>query len=391
MKQQQNASTTSNSGNLISTPGYCLSVDHALKGIVISVRGTVAWVDLLVSIQASPVPLRDCMEGSKHFGHRGIVQATNELLQELFDASRQPLFAQALNDYPDYSVFVTGHSMGGSIAALAAQELRRRLPDARSVQAVAFCPVPCVSIQASKAMEPLVTSIVNGDDLVCRLHVAALRNLTSQQNPLLYTSLQKLLPASWKQQAAASSSPSPQAHTASICAPTPNSSARMQLPGKLLHLRYPRNFTRTEPATATTTTSSRALDAQEEVAAMAADLAHSGIWMGEDFYGDAQAQNNMGAPAPQQEQQQRPGNKKSNIIMSSQGSDDVRNHPVLFAMPRPEETIFDARDEHDEAIQYPFSEFQSLPASKQFIYADHKLQSFIKNFARYRAALGPQN
>lgn len=104
------------SGNL----GFS-GMDHERQTVVIAFRGTcntANWIQDL-DFWTTPYPNVDCGEGC--LVHRGFYQAYASIREQLLhDVATMHI------EYPTYRLIVTGHSLGGAIALLAALELSTR-------------------------------------------------------------------------------------------------------------------------------------------------------------------------------------------------------------------------------------------------------------------------
>ncbi|TYZ59569.1 hypothetical protein PybrP1_011647 [[Pythium] brassicae (nom. inval.)] len=143
------------SGGVFS-PKFVLLLDTASREIVVVVRGSASIMDFCTDLCLVNEPF---LHGQ---GHRGMVHAANWLARNL-----QADLAQLTAAYPDYRVVTTGHSLGASVAALTAMLLKPAFP---SVQCFAFATPASVTRELAHACADFVTTVVNGDDCVPRLH-----------------------------------------------------------------------------------------------------------------------------------------------------------------------------------------------------------------------------
>ncbi|GMF15039.1 unnamed protein product [Phytophthora lilii] len=79
--------------------------------------------------------------------------------------------------YPDYRLVATGHSLGAAVAALSAMQLRHEFPN---IHCYAFGTPACVTQELADESYDLVTSVVNGYDCVPRLHQHSLLKLQDE-------------------------------------------------------------------------------------------------------------------------------------------------------------------------------------------------------------------
>lgn len=134
---------------------YGISVNNKEKQIIVSFRGSVTLRDLLTDAKVDMVRIPNPVEPETsvriHHGFRDYLygrskrppHVTLEKGQEgrKVDAILQKV-VETVEQYPDYSVYVTGHSLGGSLAILTSLELAAddRIPK----------PVSCISIAAPR-------------------------------------------------------------------------------------------------------------------------------------------------------------------------------------------------------------------------------------------------
>jgi len=178
--------------NLIFKSPFFVAVDDDAQAIIISVRGTMSFLDAITDVTAScellfkdgdnflSTPKR--REGPREFyddevpkdvhysGHRGMVTAAENLL--LYFRQTQ-LLIRARESRPGYKIVTTGHSLGAGIAAILALKLRREFAHCDSrpeVQCFAFSPPGgCLSKAAVKLSLDCTLSVVVDLDFIPRL------------------------------------------------------------------------------------------------------------------------------------------------------------------------------------------------------------------------------
>lgn len=168
-------------------PGYMVLLDHANKDIVVSLRGTMNPHDVLTDLTCLHSPcdehieaetsncLGDCkvnvseiFTGSKnaapsHYAHEGFLRSAITLSETL-----RPVISRLIAEYPKYGLLVCGHSLGAGVASLLALKWANEY---HFVRCVAFSP-PCVlTLSAARAVSDRVTSVIVGDDMVCRFGI----------------------------------------------------------------------------------------------------------------------------------------------------------------------------------------------------------------------------
>jgi len=151
-------------------PAYAVCRDRQLRWLLVSIRGTISMRDMLTDAAARSVLFQ---EGR---AHEGFLLSARWLLGELRETLRQELQRS-----PGYRLVLCGHSMGGSVAALAAAQLRAQ--DAWAVDAgcVAFgvgTPGSVSRCIAERlAREGVVFTVVCGQDWAPRYSLTNMNEL----------------------------------------------------------------------------------------------------------------------------------------------------------------------------------------------------------------------
>lgn len=159
--------------NKIFQSPFFVALDHSHKSVVIAIRGTLSFKDMLTDVSADAEKLD--VEGHEIYGHRGIVNNSRYILGKLRELQ---LLENAFQRHPDYKLVVSGHSLGAGVAAILAILLRDRYPD---IKAYAFSP-PGGLINAEGVLytQDFVTAVVLGEDIVPRMSMCTLRQLRDQ-------------------------------------------------------------------------------------------------------------------------------------------------------------------------------------------------------------------
>ncbi|KAK6984874.1 Alpha/Beta hydrolase protein [Favolaschia claudopus] len=102
----------------LGTQGF-IARDDARMEIVVAFRGTADLKDVLTDVEFDLRPFESpgIMEGS--LVHHGFLDAYSNVAQDVVRYVKQQLVA-----HPGYRVILTGHSLGGAIAAIAAPSLK---------------------------------------------------------------------------------------------------------------------------------------------------------------------------------------------------------------------------------------------------------------------------
>ncbi|DAZ96127.1 TPA: hypothetical protein N0F65_008706 [Lagenidium giganteum] len=150
----------------IFSPKFILLMDHDAQEIMVAVRGSASIMDFCTDICVVNEPFRD---GE---GHRGIVHAASWLVKSV-----QEDLVQLQEEYPDYKVILTGHSLGAGAAALASIQMKEVLP---SLECYAFATPASVTSELALECAGYVTTIVNKDDCIPRLHQHSILRLQEE-------------------------------------------------------------------------------------------------------------------------------------------------------------------------------------------------------------------
>ncbi|KAI7856320.1 hypothetical protein BDC45DRAFT_65358 [Circinella umbellata] len=167
---------------------HYVTVDHATQAIVLTCRGTLGLSDILTDLTCgySDVQLPD-VDSTDFKAHCGMWEAAQMLAKEkgkVFQAIRE-----GLERYPEYGLVLTGHSLGGGVAALVSLLWSEKdkqgqfvlsptsgLNSGRPIHCYVYGP-PCVmSLELSQYCRGLVTSVVHRYDIVSCLSLGLLKD-----------------------------------------------------------------------------------------------------------------------------------------------------------------------------------------------------------------------
>jgi hypothetical protein len=164
---------------------HFVCVDHEARAIVVTCRGTLGLEDALVDLTCEYTTIT--LRGQSYRVHKGMFNSAILLLHSKLLHN----LASALNRYPNYGLVLTGHSLGGGVAALvsilisAPHETRGfitshpDLPADRPVHCYAYGSPAIVCEPLRKSIRGLVTSVVNGNDVVPSLSIGVVRDFHS--------------------------------------------------------------------------------------------------------------------------------------------------------------------------------------------------------------------
>ena len=192
---------------------HFISLDHDSKAVVLSCRGTLGFEDVLTDMTCDydDMPLN----GRTYRVHKGIYASARRLLSGQ-GCRVVATLAAALEEFPSYGLVMCGHSLGGGVVSLLAIMLSTpgndpescafvtaapssypsspllltgspgegtappppiTLPSGRPIHVYAYGPPATVSQSLRLATRGLITTIVNGTDLVPSLSLGTLHDL----------------------------------------------------------------------------------------------------------------------------------------------------------------------------------------------------------------------
>ncbi|KAH8907544.1 hypothetical protein BR93DRAFT_552383 [Coniochaeta sp. PMI_546] len=193
---------------------HYISLDHESKAVVLACRGTLGFEDVLADMTCDYDDL--VWRGNTYKVHKGIHASARRLLYG-GDGRVLLTLRQALEEFEDYGIVLTGHSLGGAVTALLGVMLSEpastgttfvtasivenqrlltpsspqpdatdsssqppsliSLPPGRPIHVYAYGPPATMSTSLRRATRGLITSVVNGNDLVPYLSLGVLHDL----------------------------------------------------------------------------------------------------------------------------------------------------------------------------------------------------------------------
>ncbi|GBF61471.1 Sn1-specific diacylglycerol lipase alpha [Trichophyton mentagrophytes] len=197
---------------------HYLSIDHESKAAVLTLRGTWGFEDILTDMTCDYDDM--IWLGRTYQVHKGMLASARRLL-EGGGGKVMATLKSALEEFPDYGVIFCGHSLGGGVAALLATLMSQpqhpdlpgpsfvtsssqqvftgllpataheatqsthqqmgqfSLPPGRPVHVYAYGPPAVMSPSLRLATRGLITTIVNGHDVVPTLSLGVLHDFHS--------------------------------------------------------------------------------------------------------------------------------------------------------------------------------------------------------------------
>ncbi|KAL2830263.1 hypothetical protein BDW59DRAFT_23032 [Aspergillus cavernicola] len=188
---------------------HYLFLDHESKAVVLALRGTWGFEDVLTDMTCAYDDLE--WQGKNWKVHKGMHASAKHLL--MGGGKRVMITIRAaLEEFPDYGVVLCGHSLGGGVAALLATMISEPtneaslvsfitashpdrklvlssarntddnhsayyLPPGRPIHVYAYGPPAAMSPFLRRATRGLVTTVVNGQDVVPCLSLGILHDM----------------------------------------------------------------------------------------------------------------------------------------------------------------------------------------------------------------------
>lgn len=191
---------------------HYLCIDHESKAVVLTLRGTWGFEDILTDMTCDYDDLQ--WQGRSWKVHKGMHASAKRLLEG--GGGRVMITIRAaLEEFPDYGVVLCGHSLGGGVAALLATMIsepnlkstgtffvtasyqsgtRQKLiasydeqgpkstcflPAGRPIHVYTYGPPAVMSPSLRRATRGLITTVVNGQDVVPSLSLGILHDMHS--------------------------------------------------------------------------------------------------------------------------------------------------------------------------------------------------------------------
>ncbi|XP_053625212.1 diacylglycerol lipase-beta-like isoform X2 [Plodia interpunctella] len=152
---------------------FCVIADHDRESIVVAVRGSISLRDIFTDFTAGSEKFEADGLPENTAAHKGMAMGAAKMLKRLL-----PVLDRAFQQYSNYDLILTGHSLGAGVAVLVALKLRPRYPH---LKVFAFStPAGLISREAARYTESFVLTVGVGDDLVMRLSVHSIENLRTK-------------------------------------------------------------------------------------------------------------------------------------------------------------------------------------------------------------------
>ncbi|ORY06682.1 alpha/beta-hydrolase, partial [Neocallimastix californiae] len=180
--------TTSTTNNI----AHIISVDHDMKAIIVSLRGTLGFYDFIIDLQFDYITIT--YNNKEYHVHNGIYQSAKIISQP--NSVIHNIVRVALNDYPDYGLVLCGHSLGGGVASMLGllwtdpekpyvTGVNSKLPPNRPLHVYSYGTPSCMEESLAKHCRMFMTTVVNHYDIIPRLSIGILTDLRNCADELL--------------------------------------------------------------------------------------------------------------------------------------------------------------------------------------------------------------
>eukprot|EP01025_Chloroclados_australasicus_P011322 TRINITY_DN14902_c1_g1_i5.p1 TRINITY_DN14902_c1_g1~~TRINITY_DN14902_c1_g1_i5.p1 ORF type:complete len:520 (+),score=21.49 TRINITY_DN14902_c1_g1_i5:110-1561(+) len=162
-------------------PAYAITIDNKAKEVVIVIRGTYSWDDIVTDLVGNLMEITKPNSSGVYNVHSGMGKAAKELATRIAPTI-SPLYKGG------YQITVVGHSLGAGVGGLVTYFLRND-HDIQNAKAFCFACPAFADWELSEHMNDYVVSIVNRDDVVPRMQLDAVHDLAKE---LLSTTMEEL-------------------------------------------------------------------------------------------------------------------------------------------------------------------------------------------------------
>jgi len=153
---------------------YVIAVDHLTNSVVLTICGTIGISDLLTNLNCGYDNIE--LNGKTYYVHKNIYESAKNFAKS---SSSIPLavISKALEVHSTYRLILCGHSYGGAVAALLAllwsdpkkpyvTNDTSDIPSNRPIHAYVYGAPSCMSYELSLHCKPLITNIINHNDII---------------------------------------------------------------------------------------------------------------------------------------------------------------------------------------------------------------------------------
>lgn len=162
--------------NDIGVNPYFVLRDDEWKTIVVAIRGTLSFEDMISDVTLTPRSLDDLgqkfgFDGQDEFCHSGFLAGACWIYNDL---KQNGILDKAMEAHSDFGLRIIGHSLGAGVAAMLGRMLLQQYPN---LYCLCFSPPGCVfSERTANESKDYVVSYVLHNDIVPRLSYESLAN-----------------------------------------------------------------------------------------------------------------------------------------------------------------------------------------------------------------------
>jgi len=151
------------------SPAHLVCVSHEKRKIIVTIRGTMDLHDCLADVICNYESVIENDITIKY--HKGMNKCA---LTKLLIVEAHVM--QALQQYPDYGIVFTGHSLGAGTAGIVALHFKKKNPQLNIKAWLYGCP-PVLDKDNVYRTHDFITSVINRDDIIPRLTYGSLYDL----------------------------------------------------------------------------------------------------------------------------------------------------------------------------------------------------------------------
>ncbi|KAJ3154685.1 hypothetical protein HDU89_007924 [Geranomyces variabilis] len=169
-------------------PTVYVIADHSSDQIIIAFRGTNSFEDVLVDLTCEYEDFSHTAHpGQTHKVHSGMMRAARAVSEDNHVARVKEAVVSLLEQYPNYGILLTGHSLGAGLAtcltllwtdqSTGLTPSSAGLPAGRPIRCFAYASPSIVSAPLGALYTSQIISVLVGSDLVGRLSLGSVRDL----------------------------------------------------------------------------------------------------------------------------------------------------------------------------------------------------------------------
>lgn len=151
-------------------PAFFIVRERSLQRLIFCIRGTLSTQDVLTDLCCVAEDF-ETSTGGKHRAHEGILKSARGLA-----AMTEDIVANELEENPNFSLVIAGHSLGGGVAAILGLLWEKRFPRIK-----VFCyGTPCVStILSTPTIDQHIISVIGDGDPFATLSLGHIANAST--------------------------------------------------------------------------------------------------------------------------------------------------------------------------------------------------------------------